>query len=141
MQRLTRWLDSLIPAHLVDERAKWRARFLVHGVALGMVIAGSSAGAMVMCEYYFDPKKQRVERGLNLVPNACVLPHHNNFGKTWAKQLMQLLPKSILIGVDERTGVVSDPDGGWQVYGAREVTLYWAGADVRYGRGERFSFL
>ena len=43
MQRLTRWLDSLIPAHLVDERAKWRARFLVHGVALGMVIAGSSA--------------------------------------------------------------------------------------------------
>ncbi|MDP3499113.1 MAG: ATP-binding protein [Myxococcales bacterium] len=43
MQRLTRWLDNLIPTHLLDERARWRARFLVHGVALGMVIAGSSA--------------------------------------------------------------------------------------------------
>lgn len=43
MQRFTRWLDNLIPTHLLDERTRWRARFLVHGVALGMVIAGSSA--------------------------------------------------------------------------------------------------
>ncbi len=106
----------------------------------GAVIAGSSAGAMVLCEQYYDPYEKKLLRGLNLIPGTCVLPHHNNFGKTWAKQLTQTLPNSILIGIDERTGVLSDQDGGWQVHGAGEVTLYWAGSTVRYGRGERFSF-
>ena len=106
----------------------------------GAVIAGSSAGAMVLCEQYYDPYEKKLLRGLNLIPGACVLPHHNNFGKTWAKQLTQALPNSILIGIDERTGMVSDMEGGWQAHGAGEVTLYWAGSTVRYGRGERFSF-
>jgi cyanophycinase len=106
----------------------------------GAVIAGSSAGAMVLCEHYFDPNEKRMMPGLNLIPNACVLPHHNNFGKGWSKQIIGDLPNSILIGIDERTGLVNDMDGGWQIYGAGEVTLYWAGSTVRYGRGERFSF-
>ena len=108
--------------------------------AEGAVIAGSSAGAMVLCEHYFDPNEKKMIQGLNLIPNACVLPHHNNFGKGWARQIAKDLPNSILIGIDERTGMVSDIDGGWQVHGAGEVTLYWAGSTVRYGRGERFSF-
>src|SRR5688500_5869242 len=33
----------------------------------GAVIAGSSAGAMVMCEVYFDPSADRVHKGLHLV--------------------------------------------------------------------------
>ena len=107
----------------------------------GSVIAGSSAGAMVLCEYYFDPNEKKVMRGLNLIPSACVLPHHNNFGKSWAQQLIRDLPNSALLGIDERTGMVSDMDGGWQVHGAGEVTLYWARSIVRYERGERFSFL
>lgn len=105
----------------------------------GAVIAGSSAGAMVLCEHYYDPYEKKLLRGLDLIPNACVLPHHNNFGKSWARQLAELLPDSILIGIDERTGMVSDT-GGWQALGAGGVTLYRAGSTVRYGRGERFSF-
>ena len=53
----------------------------------GAVIAGSSAGAMVLCEHYYDPGHGKVERGLNLVSNACVLPHHNTFGKNWTGKL------------------------------------------------------
>src|SRR5215216_2626373 len=55
----------------------------------GAVIAGSSAGAMVMCEFYYDPSEGRVHNGLNLVPNALVLPHHDTFGKSRAPQLKQ----------------------------------------------------
>ncbi len=106
----------------------------------GAVIAGSSAGAMVLCEHYFDPNENKLLQGLSLVPNACVLPHHNNFGKGWSKQLAGALPTSILIGIDEQTGIVRGTDGEWQVHGAGEVTLYWAGSTIRYGRGERFSF-
>jgi cyanophycinase len=123
----------------LENSACWHAALAAYDG--GAVVAGSSAGAMVLCEYYYDPYEKKLLRGLNLIPNACVLPHHNNFGRTWARQLLQLLPQSILIGVDERTGMVSGADGGWQVYGAGEVTLYRAGSAVRYGRGERFSFL
>lgn len=129
------------PRHLGETLANslcWSAA--LEAYQNGAVIAGSSAGAMVMCEHYYDPYEKKLLRGLNLVPNACVLPHHNNFGKAWAGQLKQLLPESILIGIEERTGMVNDADGEWGVYGAGAVTLYRSGSAVGYGRGERFSF-
>lgn len=106
----------------------------------GAVIAGSSAGAMVMCEYYFDPSKKKVVRGLNLVSNALVLPHHNTFGKGWAGELRKTLPEVLLIGIDERTGMINAADGKWEVHGGGGVTLYRSESTVSYGRGETFSF-
>ena len=106
----------------------------------GAVIAGSSAGAMVMCEYYFDPSKKKVVRGLNLVPNALVLPHHNTFGKNWAGELRKMLPEVLLIGIDERTGMIHAAEGKWEVHGGGGVTLYRGESTASYGRGETFSF-
>ena len=94
----------------------------------GAVIAGSSAGAMVMCEYYFDPGRSKVEKGLNLVPNACVLPHHNTFGKSWAGKVQSLLPGVTLLGIDECTGMLTG-GAAWQVLGGGAVTVY-QGDDV-----------
>ena len=127
------------PRHLGETLAKslcWSAA--LEAYYTGAVIAGSSAGAMVLCEHYYDPYEKKLLRGLNLIPNACVLPHHNNFGKVWAGQLKQMLPESVLIGIDERTGMMNDAGGEWRVYGAREVTLYRSGSTVGYGRGEGF---
>ncbi len=90
----------------------------------GAIIAGSSAGAMVLCEHYYDPYEKKILRGLNLIPNACVIPHHNNFGKAWATQLLQLLPNVTLIGIDEQTGIIKDASGAWQIYGAGKATIY-----------------
>lgn len=106
----------------------------------GAVIAGSSAGAMVLCEHYYDPYEKRLLRGLNLIPNACILPHHNTFGKAWANQLKQLLPGAVLIGIDESTGMLTEADGAWRVYGSGKVTLYRSGSTIVYGGGEGFSF-
>ncbi len=106
----------------------------------GAVIAGSSAGAMVMCEYYFDPSEQKTLHGLNLLNNACVLPHHNNFGKTWVGQLKQSMPNITLLGIDEGTGMIQGSNGTWRVYGAGEVTVY-SGEQVEVRkRGDAFSF-
>ncbi len=104
----------------------------------GAVLAGSSAGAMVLCEYYFDPYENQLLPGLNLLPNSCVLPHHNNFGKHWAAQLIEKLPRAVLISIDEQTGMLSDSSGGWIVYGAGQVTLYCAGKVEVHARGETF---
>ena len=90
----------------------------------GAVIGGSSAGAMVLCEYYYDPERGEVLPGLNLLSNACVLPHYAGFGRNWAERLAQQLPTSTLIGIDERTGILNDPSEAWTVYGGGNVTLY-----------------
>lgn len=99
----------------------------------GAVIAGSSAGAMVLCEYYYDPGAGNVVEGLNLVPNALVLPHHNTFGKNWAPRLLKQIPDVTLIGIDEQTGMLNDgKNKTWNVYGAGEITLYRDARVVTY---------
>lgn len=120
--------------------ASWDAMLAAYEA--GAVIAGSSAGAMVLCQYYYDPSQRCVVNGLNLVPNACVLPHHNTFGKGWARQLSALLPAVVLLGIDERTGMLDD-DGterktGWRVYGQGSVAVYRAGKPAVYTHGETF---
>jgi len=106
----------------------------------GAVIAGSSAGAMVMCEFYYDPSSGKVVEGLNLVPNSLVLPHHNMFGKNWAPRLTKEIPNVTLLGIDERTGMINDGENStWNVYGAGEVVLYWNGGVERYKEGETFA--
>ncbi|GAB4570355.1 MAG: hypothetical protein Fur0017_16770 [Anaerolineales bacterium] len=116
----------------------------------GAVLAGSSAGAMVMCEHYYDPHEQKLLRGLNLIPNTCVLPHHNNFGRAWVGQLRRMLPDAILIGIDEQTGMLSTDyvtdsrtamDAEWEITGGGEVTLYRGESTVSYGRGGKFSLV
>lgn len=94
-----------------------------HAYAKGAVIAGSSAGAMVLCDTYFNPSSGRVEPGLGYVSNAIVLPHHKNFGHRWASRLRQSHPDKTLIGIDERTGLVYDGTS-WTVHGAASVTIY-----------------
>ncbi|GAC1386296.1 MAG: hypothetical protein NVS4B7_16140 [Ktedonobacteraceae bacterium] len=116
---------------------------LLQAYEAGAVVAGSSAGAMVMCQYYFDPGQGRVVEGLGLVPNTCVLPHHNTFGKGWAQRLSQILPTAVLLGIDERTGMLDDGSGArknaWRVYGQGAVTLYRKGQPTVYRAGKEFT--
>ncbi|MBV9690370.1 MAG: Type 1 glutamine amidotransferase-like domain-containing protein [Ktedonobacteraceae bacterium] len=115
----------------------------------GAVIAGSSAGAMVLCQYYYDPSKRKIAEGLGLVPNTCVLPHHNTFGKDWAQWLghNKSAPYAhvVLLGIDEHTGMLDDAEGGkkigWRVYGQGAVTLYHAGKTTVYTTGQTFKLL
>jgi cyanophycinase len=106
----------------------------------GTVIAGSSAGAMVLCQYYYHPGNAEVVEGLNFLPGTCFLPHHNTFGAGWAAQLAKLLPGQVLIGVDEQTGMINDGSGGtWNVYGKGAATIYRDGKPTSYSPGQTFS--
>jgi len=121
--------------------ASWQA--MLQAYSNGAIIAGSSAGAMVMCQYYFDPGKRLVVGGLGLLLNTCVLPHHDTFGKNWAQQLTSLLPGVVLLGIDEQTGMIDDAEEGrkigWRVYGQGAITLYRGGKPTVYHTGERFN--
>jgi len=104
------------------------------------VIGGSSAGAMILCELYYDPAARKLEKGLNLVPKSCVIPHFNRSKEGWIAHLMTLAPAMLLIGIEEETGMINDaPIDQWQVYGKGSVTLIRNRHRVRFGKNDRFS--
>jgi cyanophycinase len=127
------------PCHLAQSLSgsnSWQAMLAAH--RSGAVIAGSSAGAMVLCDYYYDPHQKNIFNGLGLISDACILPHHDTFGKRWAPRLAQRLVGVILIGIDEETGLLNDgPAGQWQVYGAGGVTLYKNDRKTHFTSGKR----
>jgi cyanophycinase len=108
----------------------------------GAIIAGSSAGAMVMSEFYYDPGSGKVVEGLNLVSNSLVLPHHDTFGKSWAPKLLKQIPNVTLLGIDEQTGMIDDGENhSWTVHGRGEVTLYRNQSVEKYPAGKTFSLM
>ena len=129
------------PRHLAQSLAgsrSWQA--IQSAYESGAVIAGSSAGAMILCERYYDPQEKEIQNGLGLINAACVLPHHNAFGRHWASDLLQQLPGMVLIGIDEQTGMLNDgPRGRWQVSGAGGVTLYQNDRRTHFEVGQNFS--
>ena len=128
------------PGHLATSligSASWQA--ILEVLDSGGVFGGSSAGAMILCEYLYDPYQGRIMPGLGLLPNSVILPHHNTFGANWAGQIGKILPDAALIGIDERTGMINDGAGGaWRAYGQGIVTIY-QGKDRRtYSGGQEF---
>jgi cyanophycinase len=112
----------------------------------GAVIAGSSAGAMVLCEHYYDPYVHSLLKGLDLISHMLLIPHHNSFAARWAEDLRPRLPDTIFLGVDECTGMLRTepaPTAPWTVHGTGGVTLYPAGTAVSSAgtltRGRTFS--
>lgn len=116
--------------------AAWNA--VLEAYQDGAVIAGSSAGAMVICEFYYDPSQGQVVEGLNLLPNSIVLPHYNTFGKSWASRLLKV-SQVTLVGIDEYTGMLNDGAQTWTVYGGGNVTLYRNNQIQAYQTGKSFS--
>ena len=120
----------------------WQAA--LDAYADGAVIAGSSAGAMVLCQYYTDSGSKTPATGLGMLPNTCVLPHHNTFGKGWAAGVAKQLPGVVLLGIDERTGMIDDGDKAqgtpWRVYGEGAITVYHDGKPTVYRSGASFDY-
>ncbi len=127
----TRYLAETLSSSRV-----WEAMRTAHRA--GAVIGGSSAGAMVLCEHFFDQASGQVLPGLSLLAGCCVLPHHDTFGREWAAPLKQLLPGAKLIGIDEETGLLNDgPAGEWTVYGRGAVTVYDPHVQRIFHHGQR----
>ena len=130
------------PRHLAQSLTgsrSWQAILTAHQA--GAVIAGSSAGAMILCDHYYDPYGKTIFGGLGLIPGACILPHHDTFGKSWAPELTQRLPGVVLIGIDEHTGMLNDgPAHRWRIYcdGDGRVTLYKNGRQMQVAPDAHF---
>jgi cyanophycinase len=124
-------------AQTLNGSRSWQA--ILSAYLSGAVIAGSSAGAMVLGKYYCDPFSEQVVEGLNLVEHIFILPHHNTFGKDWLPFLKHQLPDIIFLGIDEETGTLSDPaQENWRVYGKGKITRYHRGRVDKFRTGQAF---
>jgi cyanophycinase len=92
---------------------------------------------MVLCENYYDPASKTMKKGLNLLSQSCVLPHHNSFGKARGRRLAEQNPDILFIGIDEETALINDGgQGRWKIYGKGSVTLYHRSQSQCYRMGE-----
>jgi cyanophycinase len=94
----------------------------------GAVLAGSSAGAMVLCDPMVDPRGGAFTLGLGLLEGLAVIPAHDSWSEDAAHRTRKMSPASlVLAGIDERTALIRDPDGAWRTEGAGEVVVFLGG--------------
>lgn len=96
---------------------------MLAALAAGAVLAGSSAGAMVLCDRMLVPGSDAPTPGLGLLGETIVLPHHNRSPARPTQAARLLGPGVQLLGLDEATGLVIDHDG-CRVLGAAGAVLY-----------------
>jgi cyanophycinase len=107
----------------------------------GAVLAGSSAGAMVLCAWYFDPAVKDIKKGLGMLKNVMLIPHHDTFGGSWHSIYFNDMSDTRCIGIDEQTGMINQSGAdSWTVYGKGKVTLYLKTSVKSYKPGQSFQF-
>ncbi len=114
------------PDHLLTVlRDSQLLKAILSAVDNGAVLAGSSAGAMVMGALMRRPRLGQWVEGLGLTPGVAVLPHHERSDPAeTSKQLQSQVPSDItVLGIDARTGCLGRP-GSWRVVGSGKVTMY-----------------
>jgi cyanophycinase len=120
------YLGGGSPLHLrsvLKDSKVWAA--LVAAWHDGAVIAGSSAGAMVLGDPMVDPRGGALTLGLGLVTGLGVMPHSDLLSPDKAQRTIRLATGDLRIAtVDERTALIREPDGTWRVAGAGGVAVY-----------------
>jgi cyanophycinase len=100
----------------------------------GAVIAGASAGAMVLAPWTWTPGGGAP--GLGLVPGIVVVPHAERVGRggwrgTFAERVPAAAGPLAPLGLEERTGILSVPGSRtWRDIGEGRVYLGGSAADA-----------
>jgi cyanophycinase len=120
------YLSGGSPMHLrsvLKDTPAWTA--LVDAWNDGAVVAGSSAGGMVLGDPMVDPRGGALTLGLGLINHLAVLPHYDTWSEEKAHRTVQLATGHLRIAaIDERTALIRRPDGTWRTEGVGEVTVY-----------------
>lgn len=125
------------PAHLLEVlRGSLLLRKIMQGLERGMILAGSSAGAMVLGERM---RFRQWGNALGVVAGVVVLPHHERSSKsrTSREVAVETSDSVTALGIDGATGCFTEDDG-WRVIGVGSVTVYRGRDWKTYESGEYF---
>jgi cyanophycinase len=97
----------------------------------GTVVAGSSAGAMVLGDAMVDPRGGALTLGLGLLPQLAVIPHASSWSEEKTHRTVKLASGGLRIAaIDERTALLRGADGHWRMAGEGRVTIWLNGQVV-----------
>jgi len=136
------YLSGGKPDHLYATLAGTASeRALLDAHARGAVLAGCSAGAMVLADRRLrflrrPPMPTGWAPALGVVPGIAVVPHYDALPEPLALLLALLPPRAgVVVGIDEETALVGR-DGAWQVQGPGRVTVWRGRRRTRYRDGD-----
>jgi cyanophycinase-like exopeptidase len=102
----------------------------------GGVVAGCSAGAMVMGGVIFRfPQFWQTQPALGLVPGIAVIPHFNELPATLSQGIDRIDVKETVVGIDAATALVWG-NSAWTVQGHGTVTVFQEPKRVQYNAGQ-----
>ena len=126
------YLSGGSPLHLrsvLKDSPAWDALF--QAWQGGAVLAGSSAGAMALCDPMVDPRGGAFTLGLGLLAQVAIIPHHDTWSPEKAKRTITLAAKGVpVVAIDERTALIRDRDGAWSVDGVGSVVVFQDGHEA-----------
>lgn len=133
------YLSGGRPAYLYEtlkDTPVWQAIQAVH--AAGGVVAGCSAGAMVMGAGF--PGFPRWTPGFGLLPGAVIFPHFDEMAPLFVSGVRRLVKRgSIVVGIDGSTALFANGTekrviglGGVSVIGRSATTRYTHGQEVTW---------
>ena len=129
------------PNHLLETLQDSRLlAAMLEAMENGAILAGSSAGAMVMGSVMRRPRADEWVNGLGIAEGVCVLPHHERSNpEQVAEQVQDRLSDSLtILGIDAQTACLGS-GGEWRVSGHGKVTVYRPQGWKQYQPGETFS--
>ncbi len=135
------YLSGGNPAHLYDSLNNTPVWDAIKGVLdRGGVVAGCSAGAMIMGEKFFGFPGWHT--GFNFLPRVTVIPHFDEISDRilgMVNPIRSVFANSLtLVGVDGYTGLVktgSGSDARYEVLGTGGVTVWNNAQKTRYTQG------
>ena len=126
------YLSGGSPLHLrsvLKDSPAWDALF--QAWQGGAVLAGSSAGAMALCDPMVDPRGGAFTLGLGLLAQVAIIPHHDTWSPEKAKRTITLAAKGVpVVAIDERTALIRARDGSWSVEGVGSVVVFQDGHEA-----------
>jgi len=126
------YLSGGSPLHLrsvLKDSPSWDA--LCQAWQGGAVLAGSSAGAMALCDPMVDPRGGAFTLGLGLLAQVAIIPHHDTWSPEKAKRTITLARKDVpVVAIDERTALIRGRDGAWSVAGVGSVVVFQNGHEA-----------
>jgi cyanophycinase len=91
----------------------------------GGVLAGTNAGADVLCDPMVDSRGGAFTVGLGVVRQFAAIPRVDEWSHEKVRRTVELAPSGVsLVGIPRRTALLRDPDGRWSHEGAGEVSVY-----------------
>jgi cyanophycinase len=97
----------------------------------GAALAGTAAGADVLCDPMVDTRGGAFTVGLGVVQGVSVIPRFDQWSPDKVHRTVSLAPRDLFVaGVDSSTALLRSADGTWRTEGAGNVVVYRNGSLV-----------